>query len=175
MSGFIQCREPNSMYARQTLQLSSTPSQRKSLNAIPALHSCYKDAPLSVPTEKPFRLSPAVFWVWQRGLSTLPRGKKVNGLIPRKKVFHGASDRLSAPSCGCLGDASLKGRHGGGWPDNPGSSGSPLSWLVIVLLGCYDELFLRGVVLRCQNSQFWFWRLCCTRGFSQKSTRCEVL
>lgn len=138
--------------SRQTLQqLSSILSQRKVLTQIPTLHSCCKDALSQL---LPRSLSPAVFWVWQGGLSKLPRGKKVNGLIPRKKVFHGASDRLSAPFYVCLGDASLKGRHGGGWPDNPWSSGSLLSRLVIVFLGCYDELSLRGVVLSCQNSQF---------------------
>ena len=121
------------------------------------------------PSEKPCRLSPAVFWVWQGGLSTQPRGKKVNGWIP------GASDWLSAQSCGCLGDASPKDRRGGGWPDNPWSSGSLLSWLVLVFLGCCDELSHRALVLSCQNSQFWFGRLCHTRNSSQKSTRCEAL
>lgn len=154
----------SSMYARQTLQqLSSTPRQRKSLKAIPAPFLRQR-CPLSVPTEKPLPTVASCVLGLAGSLSTLPRGKKVNGLVPRKKVFHGASDWLSAPSCRCLGDASLKGRHGGGWLDNPWSSGSLLSCLVIVFLGCYDELSVpQGRSPQLSEFTILVWGLCPTR------------
>lgn len=58
------------------------------------------------------QLPSAAFWVWQGGLSTLPRGNEVNGLDSQNRTFltnnHKASHWLSTLLCGVLGDESLE-------------------------------------------------------------------